>query len=176
MRLQEITAQLGLETCLEFNPRLIIPEERIRAFCLENKCGNYGNNYTCPPYAGSIAEIREKLESFQHGLLLRYSKYIDVKGNKGGVIKTRMDFHNIVLHMEEILKACGIDRMWGMIGGNCGLCAICKARSGKPCLYPGKARISMEAAAIDVLGLLERLNLDNRFHTDKITWTGCILY
>jgi len=176
MRFDEFANQLGLETCLEFDPRLMVPEERIRAFCLENKCGNHGGNYTCPPYTGSIDEIKEKLESFQHGLLLQYSRYVDVKGDRKGVIRTRTDFHSCVLHMEEMLGASGIDHMWGMIGGNCGLCAVCKARSKEPCLYPEKARISMEAAAIDVLGLLEKLNLDNRFHADKITWTGCILF
>jgi len=176
MRLQEIAVQLGLETCLEFDPRIITPEDRIRAFCRENKCGTYGNNYMCPPYAGSLEEIKEKLESFQHGLLLRYSKTIDVKGDKEGVIKTRTDFHSSVLYMEDVLNATGLNRIWGMICGSCGLCEICKARSKEPCLFPEKARVSMEAAAIDVQGLLEKLNLDNRFHTDKITWTGCILY
>jgi len=28
---------------------------------------------------------------------------------------------------------------------------------------------------IDVIALLERLDLDGKFHADKITWTGMIL-
>ena len=78
--------------------------------------------------------------------------------------------------MEEALKARGINPVWGMIGGNCGLCDICKARSNEPCLYPEKARMSLEAIAIDVMALLDKFGLDNKFYEDKITWTGCILY
>ena len=46
--------QLGIETCLEFNPGLLVPEQRIRALCFEDKCGNYGKNYMCPPHIGSL--------------------------------------------------------------------------------------------------------------------------
>ena len=173
---QELANDLGIETCIDFNTKLLVPEERIRALCLENKCDNYGKNYMCPPYISSLEEIRLKLRNFQHGLLLQYSKAIDVKGNKEGVIQTKIDFHNKVLQIEELLKERGINQVWGMIGGNCGLCDICKAKSNEPCSYPDKARMSLEAIAIDVLALLGKFGLDNDFHEDKITWTGCILY
>ena len=42
-------------------------------------------------------------------------------------------------------------------------------------MYPDKARMSMEAIGIDVLGLEKELGLDNKFYDDKINWTGCIL-
>jgi predicted metal-binding protein len=175
MRVLEFARQLGIETCLEFSPEIVVPEERIRAFCIENKCENYGNNYTCPPYVGSLEEIRIKLRKFQHGLLLQYSKDMDVRGNRQGVIQTKIDFHNKILQMEEFLRKRGINQLWGMIGGNCGLCHICKAKSNEPCLYPDKARMSLEAIAVDVIGLLDKFGLDSEFHSDKIRWTGCIL-
>ena len=176
MAFQELANDLGMETCMDFNPELLVPEERIRALCFENKCDNYGKNYTCPPYVGSLEEIRFKLRNYQHGLLLQYSKAIDVKGNKEGVIQTKKDFNKKVLQMEEALKERGINPTWGMIGGNCGLCDTCKARTDEPCPYPDKARLSLEAIAIDVLALLDKFGLDNNFHEGRITWTGCILY
>jgi predicted metal-binding protein len=78
--------------------------------------------------------------------------------------------------MEEFLRESGIKQVWGMIGGNCGLCAICKVKSNEPCLYPDKARMSLEAIAVDVVGLLDKFGLDSKFHADKIIWTGCILF
>ena len=153
MAFEELANDLGIETCLGFNAELLVPEERIRARCFENVCGNYGKNYTCPPYVGSLEEIKLKLRNFQRGLLLQYSKAIDVKGNKEGVIQTKIDFHNKILQMEEVLKERGINQVWGMIGGNCGLCDICEARINEPCPYPDKARMSLEAIAIDFLAL-----------------------
>jgi predicted metal-binding protein len=176
MRTVEFARQLGIETCLEFDPAIIVPEQKIRAFCQENICGNYGNNYTCPPYVGTLEEINVNLRKFRRGLLLQYLKVIDVKGNKEAVLETMIGFHNKVLQIEEFLRTKGVDPVWGMIGGNCGLCDNCKARSNEPCLHPDKARMSLEAIAVDVVGLLERLGLDSEFHSDKITWTGCILF
>jgi predicted metal-binding protein len=66
-------------------------------------------------------------------------------------------------------------QLWGLIGGNCQLCRTCAAVEDKPCRHPEKARASLEAIGVDVIGLLERLGLDGRFHPDRITWTGCLL-
>ena len=176
MVFEELANSFGIETCIVFNTELLVPEERIRALCFEDKCDYYGKNYTCPPYVGSLKEIRLKLSGFQHGLLLQYSKAINVRGNREGVIKTKIDFHKKVLQMEEALKERGKNKVWGMIGGNCRLCDTCKSRTDEPCPYPDKARMSLEAIAIDVLALLDKFGLDNDFHEDKITWTGCILY
>jgi predicted metal-binding protein len=175
MILEKAAGDLGLVTCLEFDIALIKPEKRIRALCREDKCDSYGKNYTCPPYAGSLGEIRARLKEFKHGWLLQYSKQIEVKNNKEAVIQSKLDFHNKVLMMEDRLKESGASRIWGMIGGNCGLCIPCKARSNEPCLYPDKARMSLEAVAVDVMALLDKLGLDSQFHENKITWTGCIL-
>jgi len=176
MSFRELADYLGIGICLEFGSELLFPEERIRSMCFENKCENYGKNYTCPPYVGSLEEIRIKLGNFHRGLLLQYSKEIDVMSNREAVMQTKTDSHNKILRMEKLLLERGAKKVWGMIGGNCGLCDICKATSNEPCLYPDKARVSLEAIAVDVLGLLNMLGLDNKFHAYKITWTGCILF
>jgi len=175
MKVAEFARQLGAETCFEFDPELLVPEERIRDFCLENKCGNYDNNYMCPPHVGTIEEIGTKLKKFPRGLLVRATTSMDVSGDREGVRETKVAFHNKILQIEEFLRERGIDQVWGMIGGSCGLCDSCKAKTGEPCLYPDKARMSIEAIGVDVLGLLDKFGLDNKFHPDKITWTGCIL-
>ncbi|MFC1991110.1 DUF2284 domain-containing protein [Chloroflexota bacterium] len=168
--------KLGIETCLEFNPELLVPEQRIRDFCSENRCGNYDNNYMCPPNNGSLAEIEERLKGFQKGVLLQYSKPVNVRNDRKGVEQSKIDFHNKVLQLEGFLKGEGIERIWGMMGGSCALCEVCKAESGEPCPYPDRARTSLESMAIDVLSLLRKFGLDNGFYPDKITWTGCILF
>jgi predicted metal-binding protein len=175
MKVVEFVTQLGIETWFEFGSEMLVPEERIRAFCLENKCGNYRSNYMCPPYVGSLEEITIKLKKFRRGVLLQYAKFLNVRGDSEGVRQTKIDFHNKILRIEELLRVRGINEVWGMIGGNCGLCDTCGAKMGEPCVYPDKARMSLEAIGVDVLELLDRFGLDSEFHADKITWTGCIL-
>jgi len=168
--------QLGIETCLEFKAGLLVPEQRIRDFCVENKCGNYCNHFMCPPRVGSLEEIETRLEPFQRGILLQYSKLLDVRNDNEGLKQTKVDFHCKILRLEELLRSEGINNLWGMIGGTCELCEVCGARLDEPCPYPDKARTSMESIAIDVLGFLDKFGLDNKFCPDRITWTGCILF
>ena len=176
MKTQVIAGRLGLVTCLEFDPSLLVPEERIRAYCVENKCGNYGRNYSCPPHVGTVEELSDKLKEYSNGLLLQYSKPVDVKGDPEEVMKTKNEFHRKVLRLQRYMNKHGIERTWGMIGGNCGLCHVCRVTENKPCRHPDKSRMSLEAAGIDVIALLDKLDLDSEFHPDRITWTGCILY
>ena len=176
MSILEFARQLGIETCVEFSPRLLVPEQRIRDLCSENKCGNYRSNYMCPPHVGSLEEIKARLSEFRRGLLLQYSKLLHVRNDYEGVKRTKVEFHHKILRLEESLRNQGIEPVWGMIGGSCELCEPCRAKFGEPCPYPDEARMSLESISIDVLALLDRFGLDNKFHPDRITWTGCILF
>jgi len=168
--------QLGIETCLEFDSGLLVPEQRIRDLCSENKCGKYHCHYMCPPYVGSLGEIKTRLKKFQRGILLQYSKSLDVKSDSGGLKQSKTDFHNKVLRLEKFLRNEGVKDVWGMIGGSCELCEVCRAKLDEPCPYPDEARTSLESIAIDVMALLDKFGLDNKFHLDRITWTGCVLF
>jgi predicted metal-binding protein len=176
MNVAELAAEKGMITCKEIDPKTLVPEERIRAYCIENKCGNYGKNYTCPPHAGTLEEINTRIRKYSHGLLLQYSVELDVSKNIKAVLKTKDDFHKKILETEEFLKSQGINDIWGMIGGNCGLCDTCSIVKEKPCRHPDKSRMSLEALGIDVGAVLDRLGIKLNFAKDRITWTGCILY
>ena len=167
---------LGIATCLEFDPDILVPEERVRALCIEDKCSNYGKHYMCPPHVGPLAEIRQRLSRFQHGALLQYSEPLDVRNDGEGLVRTKLDFHHKILQLEDILTNMGVEPVWGMIGGSCELCQPCRAAIGEPCPEPEKARMSLESIAVDVIALLERFGLDSDFHPRRITWTGCILF
>jgi predicted metal-binding protein len=172
---QEQARKLGLDLRLEFDPALLVPAERIRSYCIENRCGSYDANHMCPPRVGSLEEVEAALQGFSQSVLLQLSRPMDVAKDREGVIRTKLEFHRLILRLERRLKKNGVTQVWGLIGGNCELCRTCTAVEDKPCRHPEKARTSLEAIGVDVVGLLEKLGLDGRFHPDRITWTGCIL-
>ena len=174
--LAELGRQLGLETCLEFDPGMLVPEQRVRDLCRENKCGNYGNNYMCPPHIGSLEETGARLGEFRQGVLIQYSESLDVEKGWEGVLRAKTALHLKVLQLEEFMKGLGPTRVLGMMGGSCALCEGCTAAVDEPCAYPEKARTSLESLGIDVLALLARHGLENEFRADRITWTGCVLF
>ena len=101
---------------------------------------------------------------------------MDLKKAWKKLIKSKDDFHKMILKIEDYTKKAGKEDVWGLIGGNCGLCENCAIQKDKPCRHPDKARMSLEAIGIDVVSLLKQQGLDNNFHQDRITWTGCSLY
>ncbi len=175
-RIREVATQLGIETCLELSPKILIPQRRIRDLCFENKCGNFGNHYMCPPRVGTLEEHKDRLKKYRNGILLQYSKPLDVNNDRGGIKKTKVDFHRKILQLEDFLENKGMEDVWGMIGGSCGLCDQCRAGFSLSCPYPDKARMSLESIAIDVLALLDKNGLDSKFYPDRIIWTGCVLF
>jgi predicted metal-binding protein len=172
----EQAGRLGFDLCLEFNSSLLVPEERIRAYCIENRCGCYNAHHMCPPRVGSLDEVAVRLQGFPQGVLLRYARPVDVANDWEGVIRAKLEFHRLILRLERRLRRRGMTHLWGLIGGNCELCQICAATEEKPCRHPEKARTSLEAMGVDVIALLGRVGLDGQFHPDRITWTGCILF
>lgn len=175
-KLQHYTRKLGLHNCIQFNTGLLNPEERIRDYCRQDKCGSYNKNHMCPPLVGSLEETRALLSNYHTGILFQYSESLDVSNDKNGLRRTKKEFHKKVLKLEKFLNKHAETDVLGIIGGNCELCKECGALSDEPCRHPRKARPSLESLGIDVIALLEKLGLDNKFHKDRITWTGCILY
>ena len=171
-----LAGELGISPAIMVDPALLVPEQRIRALCHENKCGNYRCHYMCPPHAGSLDEINSRLSAFSHCLLMQYSQALDVRNDRDGVRRTKSDFQCMALRMEGFLKERGFRQAWGLMGGSCELCDVCRARFNEPRPYPRQARPSLESLAIDVLALLDSMGLDNKFHPDRITWTGCVLF
>ncbi|MFC1962230.1 DUF2284 domain-containing protein [Chloroflexota bacterium] len=171
-----LARELGIDEIRELPPGLLVPEERIREFCRENRCGSFQGNYMCPPRVGSLPEIRARLRAYSRGILLQYAQPVDVQHDHDAVRRTKVAFHRKVLHLEDLLKEAGSTNVWGLIGGSCDLCQACAARLEQPCPYPDQARTSLEALGIDVLSLLDGLGLDNHFHPRQIRWTGALLY
>lgn len=167
---------LGVKPCVEFDPRLLVPEERIRELCYENKCGNYRNHYMCPPYIGAVEDLAVRLAPYRRGVLLQYSQPLDVRNDREGLRQTKIELQDTVLQLEDIVRGSGVDDVWGFMAGSCALCDPCKARFNEPCPYRDRARPSLESIAVDVIALLDKFGLDSAFHPDRVIWTGCLLW
>jgi len=130
----------------------------------------------CPPRTGSIAEAKRIFRMFTTGILVQYTRRLDVKKDAGGLTASKRGLHHIILETETYLKEkAGMVKIFGMIGGECALCEKCAGYRGEACVYPDRARPSLEALGVDVIGLLQRLSLDGNFYDDKITWTAMVL-
>ena len=173
MDINETAASLGLTACIAIDPAVLEPEEHVRNYCRANKCGAYGRNYMCPPYSGMLDKLRNKFRDYSAAWLFTYSVPLDVKNDPEGVKQSRLDFHRKILEMEKAFPP--ESRVWGLIGGRCGLCEKCSVLIGKPCAHSKDARSSLESVGIDVAKVMEAAGLTLEFRDDRVTWTGCVL-
>ena len=100
----------------------LIFDSRFRQFCETNYCGNYDNNYSCPPACGTPEELKEKALKFSHALVLQtitpVKNIMDDEETK--IIKHHHNemtwnlIHKVEEELETYLPA---------MAGPCGLCS-----------------------------------------------------
>ena len=168
--------QCGCEVCLPLRAQDLMPQERIRQFCQNNKCGHYRRNHMCPPHVGTLPSIKNRLAEYRAGFLLRKTWSVDVRNDRVALKRAQLEFHHLILDVEKYIAKRVQAEVWGFVGGHCSLCEVCELNAGRPCCDPGRARTSLEAIGVDVQHLLKQCGLDGGFHTDRVTWTGCLLY
>lgn len=65
--------EIGFTEAAYFDPKSLSFEdcEILRDGCKANDCGFYGKYWTCPPGVGSTDKVREKIQSYDHGMILQ---------------------------------------------------------------------------------------------------------
>jgi predicted metal-binding protein len=158
----------------------IVVDERVRLKCRVPVCDSYGKNLMCPPYVPSVAEFREALKNYCHGILIQVSGELNetsVNAPTEEVFLPARKLHELVNLGEREAFTAGFRFAAGFIGGCCRLCDECVVLQGSTsCRFPFKARPSMEAMGIDVTATAEKAGLSVSFPIrNKVTWTGLIL-
>ncbi len=158
----------------------VIVDERVRLKCQIPLCETYGKNLMCPPYISSVNDFRQALAQYDQALLVQVSA--PLHGKNRGRAKEIFDparvLHELINLGERLCFESGWRFATGLIGGTCRLCEECIVMEPEGhCRHPFRARPSMEAMGIDVIGTIEKAGLpDNPFPVaEKVTWTGVIL-
>ena len=74
--LTELARQAGFSAAVISADRVPV-DGKFRAFCEENRCGQYNANYACPPDCGSVEEMFRKIRSAEKALVLMTQWPID---------------------------------------------------------------------------------------------------
>ena len=129
-------------------------DSSFRRFCEDNYCGNYDNNYSCPPSCGTPEELKEKTEKFGRVLVLQTITPVkDIADDEETkVIKHR---HNqmtwgLIESISDELKA-----YLPAMAGPCGICSPCAKQEGKACRFPEKKASCLSAYCVKVDAMSE---------------------
>lgn len=113
----------------------LVFEPELRKYCEENICGNYGKNYSCPPFCGTPEEMRKKTEKYSQAWVFQTIVNVGSWENHEKIKEVKADHNRRSRSLIGKLKEEGIDGL-PMLAGPCGTCGKCAGYEGQACRYP----------------------------------------
>jgi len=156
------------------NPKEINTSQNIRNYCIENACGNYGKNRTCPPNIGEVKELEKKLHSYENAIIVQNIYEIEDSLDFFGMFESKKKFD--ILFRELIYEIRSNYKNEDFLFLGCGGCSFCdKCSYPAPCRYPEEALSSIEGYGIDVAELIKSVGLNYINGVNTVTFIGLIL-
>ncbi len=152
---------------IEFKPKL-------RVLCEDNICGNYGKNYSCPPYSGTVEEHIKKFKNYDKAIVFYTIENISGLEDKIKIDKAIKKIQDITVNVNNFISNLGIEHM--TIGSTaCKICSPCKISENKECPFKNNVFTSLSSFCIDIESLSKLCNIDIDWNGNKITNIAMVL-
>ncbi|MDL2261195.1 DUF2284 domain-containing protein [Methanimicrococcus sp. OttesenSCG-928-J09] len=180
--LLQTAKEAGAVEALYINATDIVVDDRVRLKCFVPLCKHYGD-LVCPPNVPTPDEFRKYLKLYRFGILLstqydnppKPASLADSDEVSREIRKKSVDLSDILLKLEAVSLQKGYRFAAGFTGGSCHYCDVC-VKTGGECKTPYRARPSMEAVGVDVVGTLQNVDMELEFPvSDKVKWWGLLL-
>lgn len=147
-----------------------------RTLCESNVCGNYGKNWMCPPDAGDIHELMDRLKSYRYALVYQTVSALEDSYDFEGMMEAGARHNRLILAMREQADRLPLSRQLHLGAGGCRVCDLCAKRTGEPCRHPGKAVASLETYGVNVSKLAAAAGMKYINGQNTVTYFGAVLF
>lgn len=158
-RMVQWAAEEGFAAAAVVDTAQIVFDPMFRPFCEENLCGQYGANHSCPPDCGSAEEMRQRIVSHRHALVLQTIWEISDYSDQPAIKQAKAAHNAAALRLARRLRAEGCP---GFVVGasGCALCSPCSRTLNLPCRFPEERYSCMSAYCIFVKKLADRCGME----------------
>jgi predicted metal-binding protein len=154
----DIAVQEGFSSASVIDTSVIVFDASFRSYCMENLCGQYGANHSCPPLCGTPEEMKQRILKYKNTLVMQTVWNIPDCRNNASVESAKKNHRDYSFKVIERLKQHGIHGL--LVGASfCSLCTPCSISEGKPCTLPEKQYSCMSAYCIHVKALAEKCGM-----------------
>lgn len=140
--------------------------------CALNHCGKYNTCWTCPPAVGDIGNIEKKYRKFSYAFVFTTMGMLEDSFDIEGMDKAREE--HIKAERKALDAISGFNYDW-LTAGSCGICAKCTYPDA-PCVFPERARPSVEACGIDVVTLAKTCGISYYNGEGTVTYFSIIFF
>lgn len=142
-----------------------------RKYCQDNKCGQYGKNYSCPPDCGTPEDMVERVKKYKKALILQTRWQIDDFSKKDELDSAKSQHNLSMLRLIKKIKRQGYDGL--MAGASCCmLCDRCQKINNGSCKYPDLAFSCLSAYCINVKMLAEECSMEYQYENGILYFFG----
>lgn len=174
VELLELVREEGFAAAF-IDPKQIPVVPGFRMFCEENRCGKYGANYSCPPDAGTVEELRDKLQAEEKAIVLTSHWAMDGYDDTEAVAFARKAHNSAIRRILDAMREGGWNGFAAGSGG-CSLCNPCKKVLGEPCAFPDKRISCISAFCVNVTELAQKCGLEFSWDPGQLSLFGIIAY
>ncbi len=150
----------------------IITSYELRQCCEANMCGKYGACWTCPPAIAPFEDCKDKLNSYNMGILIHQSYELEDEYDFEGMFDAAKQFDSSFREMYyKIRESNQFLDIYALTAGGCTICERCTYPEN-PCRFPDKILSSLESHGINVLDIAKKCNIKYRKSPSHIDYYG----
>jgi len=172
-KLKEIAVRCGFLHTVPLTVSTLEFRQDVRDMCNPNQCESYDKSWSCPPACATLEEMREKVVSFEDGILAQTVGELEDSYDWDGIMEAGARQKECFAKLWSELKK-EYDNVLAMGTGVCKVCQSC-TYPDKPCRFPNQMEVSMEACGLFVSKVCKDNGLAYNYGPNKIAFTSCFL-
>lgn len=149
-------------------------EPALRKYCEENVCGNYDNNYACPPYCGTPKEMEEKAKKYKRALVLQSIRQVEDIMDAEQTMEVRKIHNQKMLNFIKEMAANDVKGL-PIMAGPCALCVNCEQIKNRPCRFPEKLASCLSAYCINAEKMAKTCKIPYRCGKNQVAFFSMYL-
>lgn len=152
-------------------------EHEFRKFCEQNDCGNFGNNYGCPPYCGTPEEMEARVMEYRKAIVFQSRTQVDNIYDGAETKKIKKQHTKMTLRTVEKLKEAGLDpNGFHIMCGPCNFCEECGMPKGEACVREMERFSCLSAYCIDAGKMAKHCGMDMQWDGDVVSFFSLYVY
>ncbi|MBQ7786479.1 MAG: DUF2284 domain-containing protein [Clostridia bacterium] len=167
---------LGADHAAVIDASEIALDARFRTMCEANSCGVYGKCWMCPPDAGEIGALMQRVRTYRHALVFQQISPLEDSFDIEGMWEAKEKHHRLCQSVRTACVEMGTEHPLLLGAGKCGICKSCAKLDEKPCRFPHLAYSSLEAHGIDVTKLAASAAMKYTNGANTVTYFGVVLF
>lgn len=173
--IEDMAAEAGFTKAKVIKAEQLVFNADFRRYCEENLCGNYGDNYSCPPDCGSPEQMEARAREYENALVFQTVCEVEDMNSQEELARLKKEHNKRSRAFIRRLKEAGLTGL-PMLAGPCDLCRPCRREKGEECAYPEQISSCLSAYCVQADKMAEACDMTYWGNGRQISYFSLFLY